>query len=186
MLSIREHDARRDLVLSFHGIANDDKRIDSSLAVRNDVVRLVEIPLVNLLNGNEIIDLGGMSAVESQSVELFVLVCDVLSLREFVASALMFRVNDPTGLFVDHLLSQPVTRLGVDLVEVSSFRLGRSRKERDRTSHERELERALPIGTRRHLILRDSRNFNRTENFLFRRDPSEVPNGQKATGEIPR
>src|SRR5690606_23495392 len=91
-----------------------------------------------------------------------------------------------TGLFVDHLLSQPMTRMGVDLVEMSSFRLGGSRKERDRTSHERELERALPIGTRRHLILRDRRNFNRTENFQFRQDPSEAPHGQKATGEIPR
>jgi len=92
-------------------------------------------------------------ALELHGVQLFLFDLDVLSFREFVAPALVIFVDDPAGLFIDHLLPQPMTGLGIDLVKMRSFRLGRSGIERNRTGHERELKRALPIGTRRHMMI---------------------------------
>ena len=50
--------------------------------------------------------------------KLLLLDRDVFTLREFVTSALVILVDDPTGLLINHLLSQPVAGLGVDLVEM--------------------------------------------------------------------
>ena len=80
-----------------------------------------------------------MGALQFDGIQFFLFDLNILSFREFVASALMILIDDPTSLFVHHLLPQPMARFGIDLVEVRSFRLGRSRIERDRASHEREL-----------------------------------------------
>ena len=134
-----ESTRKRHPVLSLHRVANDDERIGAHLAVGNDVVRLVQIPLVDILGGHEIVDFDCMRALELYCVQLFLVDLDILSFREFVAPALVILVDDSTSLLVEHLLPQPVARLGVDLVEMRSFRLGRSGIERDRARNQREL-----------------------------------------------
>ena len=53
MLSVREHDAReRHLVLSLHGVADHHERIGTCLAVRYDVIWLVEVSLIDILGGH--------------------------------------------------------------------------------------------------------------------------------------
>ena len=94
-----------------------------AFAVGDDVVRLVQVPLVDIFGRNEIVDFDGVGALELHGVQLFLFDLDILSFREFVASALMILVDDPTGLFVHHLLPQPMARLGIDLVKMRSFRL---------------------------------------------------------------
>src|SRR6476660_2489004 len=79
----------------------------------------------------------------------------------------MVLVHDPAGLLVDHLLLQPMPGPGVNLVEMRLLRLRRHRIERDGTGDQRELQRPLPIGTRRHSEPPDDRNFNGPGNFQF-------------------
>jgi|SoiMethySBSTD1v2_1073268.scaffolds.fasta_scaffold122336_2 hypothetical protein len=125
MLPVRKHHTGKcDLVLSLHGVTNDHNRVDARLAVWNDVVRLVQVSLVDILGRNEIVDFDRVGALELHGIQLFLIDLDILSFQEFVASALMILVDDPTGLFVHHLLPQPMAGLGIDLVKMGSFRLG--------------------------------------------------------------
>ena len=92
-----------------------------------------------------------MSALDFDRFQLFRIDLDVIAIAEFVAAALTGFVHDASGLFVHHLLPQPVAGLAVNLVKTRFLGLRGSGIERDGTGHQRQLEITLPIGpTRRH------------------------------------
>ena len=124
----------------FHGVANHDECVSTCFAVGYDVIWLIEVSLIYILGGNEIVDFDGVRALELHGLQLFFVDLDVSTLGKFVAADLVILVNDAAGLLVDQLLLQQVPGLGVDLVKMGFFGLGRSRIEGDRTGHEREFK----------------------------------------------
>ena len=77
----------------------------------NDVIGLVQISLVNISGRNEIVDFDSVRALKLNGVKL------LFDLNvAFVSSppALVILVHDPASLFVDHLLLQAVSCLGID------------------------------------------------------------------------
>ena len=89
-----------------------------------------------------------MVAFDRNGVDLIVLDENVLVLGDLVAAALLAGLDRLARDIVDELLAQPVAGLAVDLAERDTLaRRGRG-VERDRALDERELEVALPIGTR--------------------------------------
>jgi hypothetical protein len=60
-----KHDTpKRHLFLSLHGVAYHGERVRTRLAVGYDVIRFVEISLVDILGWNEIVDIDGVSALK--------------------------------------------------------------------------------------------------------------------------
>ena len=149
--AVGEDDAgQRHAALVLHGVADDGECLLAALAVRHDVVGPLVVALVDLFFGHELVDVDGVRALELDGVDLLGLDLDVLALGQLVAPALVVLVDDPPGLFVDHLLAQAVAGLAVDLVEAGLLGLAGGRIERDRAGHERELEVAFPVCARCH------------------------------------
>src|ERR1700744_1109637 len=168
MLPVGEYDAsQRNLVFSLHRITDDNKRVRACLAVRHNIVWLVEVPFIDILGGDEIVDLYGSRAFQVDGLEFLFVDLHIPSFRKLVAPSLVVTVNDAAGALVDHLLFQTVAGLFIDLMEMGPFGLGRSRIERDGTGDERELQRTLPVSAGRHSILHIGRNLTRIGNFLF-------------------
>jgi hypothetical protein len=72
MLSAREHDAReRHLVLSLHGVADHYERVGTCLTVRYHVIWLIELSLIDILGGYEIVDFNRVRALEFYGLKLF-------------------------------------------------------------------------------------------------------------------
>src|SRR5436305_13088283 len=154
MLAVRQHDARqRDAVLILHGVANHRERLDGGLAVGRDVVRAVEVPLVDLVTRDKAVDLDGMVALDLNGFQLFRFDLDIFALAHFVAAPLLVALDDVAGLGVDHLLLQAVAGLLVDHMEARLLDAGGGRIQHDRAGHEGKLEGAFPIGAGGHRIL---------------------------------
>ena len=85
-------------------------------------------------------------ALDLDRFQLLGLDLDVFALAEFVAAALVSLSTTLAGLFVHHLLAQPVAGLAVDLVKMRFLGLAGGGIERDGTGHQRQLEITLPIG----------------------------------------
>src|SRR6476659_6143260 len=58
------------------------------LAIRDDVVRLVEIPLVDVFRGHKAIDLDRMRALQLDGLQLVLFDLEVAAFRQLVTSAL--------------------------------------------------------------------------------------------------
>ncbi len=151
VLAIGQHDSRqRDAVLVLHGVADHSEGIDRRLAVRRDVIGMVEIALVDLLARHEAVDVDRVVALDLHRLQLLRLDLDIFALGELVAATLLVAFDDVAGFRVDHLLLQPVASLAVDHVEACLLDRGRGRIEHDGAAHQRQLERTFPIGTGRH------------------------------------
>src|SRR5262249_50790089 len=119
-----------------------------SLAGRDDVIRPVEIALVDLVPRHESVDVDRVRALDLDRRELVVVDRHVLALADLVAAPLVRGVDRIAALLVDHQLAQAMARPGVDLVEMRLLGLRRRRKELDRAGHEREAKVSFPVGTR--------------------------------------
>src|SRR5204863_9575044 len=111
---------------------------------------LVVIALVDLRERHELVDLDGVRALELDCLELIIVHDDELVLAGLVALADLVAGDLFAGLAIHLLVADAVSRRLVDLAERDLLRARRRRRERDRARDERELEVALPIGTRRH------------------------------------
>ena len=86
-------------------IAPDGKAgIDAGFPVRRDIIRMIEVALVDLVPRHETIDLDGMIALDLDGFQLFLFDLDVIAFAHFVAAALLVALDDVAGLGVDHLL----------------------------------------------------------------------------------
>jgi hypothetical protein len=146
---MRHHDAgERDALLVLHGVADHHERLGRALAVGHDVVRLVEIALVDLGARHEAFDVDRVRALDRDRLELVVVDRHVLALADLVAAALVRGIDRVAGLLVHHQLAQAMAGPGVDLVEMRLLGLRCRREELDRAGDEGEAQMTFPIGAR--------------------------------------
>jgi hypothetical protein len=120
------------------------------LAVRHDVIRLVEVAFVDLREGHEAIDVNRMRAFDLDGLEFVLIDLHVTSLAQLIAAALLFCVHHLAGFLVHHLLAQAVPGLGVDLMKMRLLGLRGRRKQLDRACHQREPQVTFPVRARCH------------------------------------
>ena len=81
----------RHPALVLHGIADNGERLLAGLAVRHDVIGAVEVALVDLIDGHELVDVERVRALDLDGLDLLGLDLDVLALGDFVAATLVLR-----------------------------------------------------------------------------------------------
>jgi hypothetical protein len=82
---------QRDAVLVLHRVADDREGIGADLPLWSDVVRLVEIALVDVGLGHEAVD--RVRAFDLDRLQLVFVDLDVMALADFVAAALMLGID---------------------------------------------------------------------------------------------
>src|SRR5262245_23323441 len=152
VLAVRHHDTgERHAALVLHGVANNRESLFAHLlAGRREIVRLLQIALIDFVLRHEAVDVDRVRALDLDCLELILFDLDILALAELVAASLVVPVNDLAGLLVDHLLAQAIACAFVDLVEMRLLGLRGRRIEQDRAGDEGKPEIASPIGARRH------------------------------------
>ena len=124
--------AQRDHVLVLHGVADHRERLEGDLVLRNQVIRAVDVALVDFRFRHEAVDVDRVAALDRDCVKLLVLDAQVDPLVDFVAPPLVVRVDRLARLFVDELLAKAIARLLVDLPKRDALARRRRRVERDR------------------------------------------------------
>src|SRR5262249_24667458 len=133
-----------------------DRRGDPSetllppLAVRHDVVGVVQIELVDFLLGYELVDVNHSLALDGDRLELLRSDFEVFALAGLVALDDVLLLDFLAGFDIDLAVFDPVAGLLVDLMEADFFPLRRRREQGDGTGDKRQFEVTLPVCTRRH------------------------------------
>jgi hypothetical protein len=124
MFPLSHDDApKRNALFVLHGVADDDEGFRSCLSVRRNVIELVEITLVDVGPRHEPVDIDSVRALNLDRLQFILVDFNIFSFRQFVSAAPVLGVNDASSLFVDHLLSQPVSGLRVYLMKMRLLRL---------------------------------------------------------------
>ena len=111
----RRPDLGPDHVLALHRLADDGKGVLPDLVFGGEVVRAVEIPLVDLGTGHEFFNVDRVRAFEPKRFEFFVFDGHELVAPDLVPAALVGGLDEIAGDRVDGLLFQPVARPFIDL-----------------------------------------------------------------------
>jgi hypothetical protein len=104
-----------------------------------------KIAAINLIDGNELLDIEGVSALNLDRLDFVKLDLNEFALGHLVAASLVVFVDAPAGLLVHHLLAESVAGLPIDLVKVRLLGLAGCRVEGNGTRHQRELQVTLPV-----------------------------------------
>jgi hypothetical protein len=154
VLPAGEHDAaERHHVHLGNGITDDSKSILSDLTVGRDVVRRVDIALVDLALWDELVNIDGPRAFNLNGLELLVLDKEIVALADLIASRDVLPRDDTASLGIHVLLLEPVSGLPIDAIEADFFPQRRGRVESDWTGNERKPKIAIPVRARGHGIL---------------------------------
>src|ERR1700730_6767716 len=143
-------------------ITDDGECLLSDLVCGRDVIRVVDIAIVDLSSGNKRIDRDGVGTFDPNLVDFIVRDLEVLALANLVAATDVLLFDRLAGFGVDELLLQPISGLFVDPVERNSLRARCGRIKRDRTRNQGQLEIPLPGGTRGHRDAPDTNRYFRT------------------------
>ena len=144
----QDHSAKADHPLAAHCVSDDRERLEGDLVFGDQVIRAVDIALIDLGFGNEAIDVDRMAALDCDGVKFFILDLQVDALLDLVAAPLVFGLDRLAALFIDKLLTKAMACLLIDLPEGDALAGGRCGVERYRTRDEGKLEIALPKWTR--------------------------------------
>ena len=87
----QDHPAQRDHALVAHRVADDRERLEGDLVLRNQIVRAVDIALIDFGLRHKAIDVDRVAALDRDRVELFVLDAKVDALLDFVAPPFIVR-----------------------------------------------------------------------------------------------
>ena len=88
---MRHDDApERDTLLVLHGVADNDECLRSGLAIRRDVIGLVEITLVYFGSRNKSIDVDRVGALYLNRFQLVLVNFHIFALGKLVATPFMF------------------------------------------------------------------------------------------------
>ncbi len=79
------HPAERDRVHFADGVTDDSEGILPNLTIGGEVVRRVDIAIIDLVSRNELIDLDDPRALDLNRLEFFVLNDEVLPLSDVIA-----------------------------------------------------------------------------------------------------
>ena len=120
------------------------------LAVWNDVVRVAQVQLVNIVLHDELLDLDRVLALDGNGFQFLGIKLDILALADLVALDDVGLLNLVAGLGVDFSIPDTIAGLLVELVEADLFPLRSGGEKRNRAGNQREFQKALPIRTRRH------------------------------------
>jgi hypothetical protein len=111
----QDHPAQRDHVLVAHRVADNRERLEGDLVLRNQIVRAVDVALVDFGLRQKAIDVDRMAALDRDGVEFFVLDAQVDALLDLVAPSLIARIDRLARFLVDQLLTKAIACLLVDL-----------------------------------------------------------------------
>jgi len=131
-------------------VTNDRESILPHLAIGGEIVRRVNIPVIDLTSRNELIDLNCPRAFDLDGIDFLVFNNEVLAFCNLIPARRVFSGDNFTGLRIDVLLLQAVPRFSVDPVEAHLFAQRRRRIESNGTRNQRQPKVALPIRTRGH------------------------------------
>ena len=102
-----------------------------------DVVRTVQIEIVDLGSRYELIDLDRMLAFDRYCLEFFLCYFDILSLADLITHDDILVIDLFTRHVIDLAVFDPVSSVFVDLMESDLLALRCCRKELDWTRHQR-------------------------------------------------
>src|SRR6266852_8637624 len=131
-------------VLAPHRLADDDRRVLPDLVLRDEIVRAVEVALVDLGSRHELFDVDRVGAFEPQRFQLFVLDRHELVAADLVSAALLPGVDHIARYRVHELLLEPIAGALVDLPKGYALARRQRGEHRDWAGDERELEVAFP------------------------------------------
>src|SRR5262249_4157187 len=106
-----------DHVLPPHRLPDDRKRILSDPVFGRQVVRAVEITLVDFRTGHEFIEVDNFRAFQPKAIELLVLDRHVFVLANLIAAPLVHALDDLASDGVNELLLETVPGFLADLPE---------------------------------------------------------------------
>src|SRR5215470_13722276 len=95
-------------------VTDDGKGILSDLTIRRDVVRRIDIALVDLAPRNELVDVDGARAFKLNGLELLVLDKKILAFADLIAARSVLPRDDLPSLGIHVLLLEPVSGLPID------------------------------------------------------------------------
>src|SRR5262245_60808188 len=131
-----------------------------------NVVRRVDVPLIDLILWNELVNIDGPRALDLDGLYLLIFNDHVLALCNLIAAHHVIPRDDLASLGIDVLLFQSVARFPVDPIETHFFAERGGRIERNGARDQRKPKIALPVRTRRHwILLNNTRRTNYTANF---------------------
>jgi hypothetical protein len=97
-----EHDfSNGDHSLFVHRLAYNRERLSANITVRDEIIWVIEIQLVYLILGHELVDLDSALAFKRNRLELFWIDLQALPLTDFVAFDDVGRLDFITGLSID-------------------------------------------------------------------------------------
>src|SRR5262249_46616307 len=145
-----DHAGERHHAFLADRLADDRERLLADFAIRRDVVRAVEIELVDFFLRHEFVDLDRALALDGNRLKLFGLDLDVFALVHFVAFDDVGRVDLVSRLGIHLAVFDTIARLFIDLMEADLFSFAARGEECNRTRYERELQIAFPVRTWGH------------------------------------
>src|SRR4029077_3448479 len=104
-----------------HGVADDRKRLQRNLVLRNQIIGAVDVALVDLGFRHKAIDVDRVTALDRDGVELFVLDLQVDALIDFVTPPLIVGIDWVARPLIDQLLTKAIAGFLVDLPEGDSL-----------------------------------------------------------------
>ena len=131
-------------VLALHRLPDHGERILPDMVLGGQVVRRVEIALVDLGARNELLDVDDLRAFQGEVVKLLVLHRHVFVLADLIAPPLVPGLDHLAGDGIDQLLLQAVPGLLADLTEAHPLARCRSREQGDGAGDEGQLQVSLP------------------------------------------
>src|SRR5439155_19089827 len=111
----REHHAREpDHFFLLHGIAYDRKGLLTDLVGRREVIRAIEVAVVDFSARYKTVDLDRVRTLDLDLFQFLVLDQEVLALGILVAAADILLVDGLPGPGIDHLLLEAVPGFRID------------------------------------------------------------------------
>src|SRR5207245_9396130 len=134
----------------------DGKSFLIMLTVSGNVIGGVDVTLIDLVFGNELVNIDRPSTLNLNGLYLLILNNHVLAFRDFIATHHVVSRDNLASFGIDVLLFEPVACFPVDPIETHFFAERRGRIERNRARDQRKPKVPLPVRTRRHWILLNS------------------------------
>ena len=153
---VKHHAADRDLVHAADGLADHREGVMADLAVGHEIIGADQITVVDVGLRHELVDLDRVGRVQRDVVEFVLGDLDVGVGVDLVALDDVLVGDFLAGVGVDLGILDAVAGLAVDLVERDLLGVGGGRIQRDRAGHERQPQKAFPVGAGGHGELRNA------------------------------
>ena len=121
-------------------VTDNRKSVLPDLSIGRDVVGQINVTFIDLVLGNELVDVDGPCALNLDGIELLVFDNEVLALGDLIPSRCVLPRHHVAGFEIHILLLQAIAGLPIDAIETDLFaeltRLGRERSDKKRGTAE--------------------------------------------------